>query len=66
MEIILSVCLITEPTRCMDQRLPEIVETDNPMRCNVVSMLHAAQWAGEHPGWRIVKWRCDRPGGRDM
>ncbi|MDX2265290.1 MAG: hypothetical protein NW215_10005 [Hyphomicrobiales bacterium] len=64
MEIVILACLIAEPTRCMDQRLPELI--DNPARCNLMSMLQVAQWAGEHPGWKIVKWRCERPGYRDL
>lgn len=66
MELILSVCLISDPTRCMDQRLPEIYEMENAGRCVAVSMPLAAQWAGEHPGWKIVKWRCDRAGSSDL
>lgn len=66
MEIVLFVCLISDPRQCTQQRLPEILETNNPYQCSAVSPLYAARWAGEHPGWKIVRWRCGPAGGHDL
>ncbi len=66
MEIILSVCLIANPSQCKDQPLDQRVNTADPFHCTVVSTPYVAQWADQHPAWKIIKWRCSASGGRDM
>ncbi|MDX2265928.1 MAG: hypothetical protein NW215_13285 [Hyphomicrobiales bacterium] len=66
MEIIVLACLVADPSQCKDQRLPDLVDTDNPFRCSFLSMPYVAQWQGENPKWIVKKWRCGSPGARDM
>lgn len=28
--------------------------------CSAGGMAAVAAWAGDHPGWRVVRWRCER------
>lgn len=55
--IILSACLATDPGVCKDYRIPLDVDVD-PTKCAMHAPPHFAQWAEEHPGWTISKWRC--------
>lgn len=66
MELVLYVCLINDPAHCKSERLYPMTEASTPYSCGSMSPIYAAQWAGEHPGWRIVKWRCGKAGGRDL
>lgn len=55
--IVISACLIADPGTCRDYRMPLDINTDTAT-CALNAPPHFAQWADEHPGWRIVKWRC--------
>ncbi len=63
--IIISACLIADPGTCKDHRVPLDMEVD-PTRCVMHAPPHFAQWADEHPGWRIVKWRCAAKSANDI
>jgi hypothetical protein len=66
MEIVLYVCLLADPTACKEEHLPNLVQTNQPSKCATVSMLYMAQWMGEHPAWKLVRWSCTRPGERSL
>ena len=55
--VIVSVCLISDPQVCKDEHIPLSVAM-SPGSCMMSASPHLAQWSEEHPGWRIVKWRC--------
>ena len=55
--IVISACLIADPGVCKDYRVPIEMETDTTS-CVMHAPPHFAQWADEHPGWRVVKWQC--------
>ncbi len=55
--IIISACLVAEPGTCRDYRVPLDYDADTTT-CAMHAPPHFAQWADEHPGWRIVKWQC--------
>lgn len=58
LELLMKVCLLSEPTSCHDVTL--VFEADNatPMQCAFVGQVEMAKWAVEHPGYTIRKWRC--------
>lgn len=57
MTIILSACLIADPSRCQDFRVPITVDMD-PIHCTMRAPPYFAQWIEEHPAWRVVRWKC--------
>ena len=58
MLMLLSVCLIAEPSRCYEERIPVSYENPNPFVCLRNSQATLAKWQGDHPDWTIKKWRC--------
>ena len=60
LELILIVCLSGEPERCETIYLRQ----DQPasmMQCLFNGAKQAAQWAEEHPGYRVKRWSCGQP-----
>jgi hypothetical protein len=55
--IILSTCLITDPTVCRNHKIP-LSSEPSPTHCMKHAQSHIAQWSDEHPGWRVVRWQC--------
>ncbi|MGX5736726.1 hypothetical protein [Bosea thiooxidans] len=63
--IIVSVCLISDPAICHDERIPQRVSA-SPRQCMMSAVPYVAQWNGEHPDWRVVRWRCGNADERDI
>jgi hypothetical protein len=63
--IILSTCLISDPSVCRDQEIPLFSEV-SPMRCVMTAPPHVAHWNEEHPEWRVVRWQCRANGRHDI
>jgi hypothetical protein len=61
--IIISTCLISDPSVCRDQTIPLDSEI-SPARCMMTAPPHVAQWNEEHPQWRVMRWQC-RPANRN-
>lgn len=59
-ELLIIACLLREPARCEEFHVP-FAAGMNVVQCMWQSTIHAAQWAGEHPGWRIRRIRCEPP-----
>lgn len=55
--IVISACLIADPSVCRDHRLP-IMGNFAPHQCAESALPHFAKWAADHPQWQIEKWRC--------
>jgi hypothetical protein len=55
--VILSTCLVTDPTICREHSIPLSSEV-SAMQCLVTAMQHVAQWSEEQPYWRVVRWQC--------
>ena len=65
MTIILSACLIAEPSQCKDFKIPlNIAESMDTNQCAIQAPPYFAQWAEDHPAWRVMKWKC-QPAGMD-
>ena len=59
-DLVLLVCSLANPTSCQEQHL--LFESQGSLRaCMMQAPPYLAQWAGEHPGVRIARWRCDWP-----
>jgi hypothetical protein len=57
LSIVLSACLIADPNKCKDFRVP----VDFQMEAKYCAMAAApvcAQWAEQHPQWQIKRWKC--------
>ena len=63
--IIISACLMSDPSVCRDETVPLSAEV-SPTRCIMAAPPHVAQWSEEHPGWQVVRWRCGPSGRRDI
>jgi hypothetical protein len=60
-EIILTVCALSDPSRCEEQRI-DFAWSGSPRQCMMAAQPYIAQWIGEHPKWVATRWRCDYPG----
>ncbi|MCJ8144192.1 hypothetical protein MKI84_14820 [Ancylobacter sp. A5.8] len=69
MELILSICLITNPGTCREEAVSVNLEQPTiPVQCMMGALPVIAEWSESHPKWRVTKWRCGRPGagGREI
>lgn len=57
--IVLTVlaCLVSDPAECAWVSIPAEV---GPVTCALHGQWFAADWAAEHPKWRVRRWRCGR------
>ena len=58
MLLLMTICLIANPTSCREERLSFSFEETNPMACMVHAQSALADWQKTHPDWRIGRWRC--------
>jgi len=63
LELIVSVCLLEDHSRCKDVSLTYMAESTTPMQCMMMSPGEIAKWSESHPKWFAKKWSC-RPAGR--
>lgn len=56
--LVMSVCLIGEPSRCKEVSLTFDADNATPMQCNLFGQPEIAKWINAHPNWRVEKWRC--------
>lgn len=54
--LILTVCLISSPAQCREERAP--TEAVLPMEC----MGAMTEWAKQHPWLTVQRWTCRRVG----
>jgi hypothetical protein len=60
-ELILTVCALSAPGLCDEQRLQFAAE-ESLMQCMMQAPPYIAQWVDQHPARRVTKWRCAFPG----
>jgi hypothetical protein len=58
MFVILSVCLLAQPTTCKEERIQQSIEPRPPIACLVEGQATVAAWGVAHPLWHITKWTC--------
>lgn len=61
-ELLLGVCLASEPSRCKDVSLIYAAESLTPMQCVMRAQPEIAKWIGTHPGWQLRRWTCRQAG----
>ncbi|GGD36456.1 hypothetical protein GCM10011335_44320 [Aureimonas glaciei] len=59
-DLVLSVCLLADPTSCEEQRL-SYESRGTLAQCMMLSTPYVADWAGNHPKWKVVGWKCEWP-----
>lgn len=63
--IVLSACMASDPNVCKDFRVP-IDGGWDAMACAANAPPYFAKWAEEHPGWNIVRWKCQPTSSDDI
>ena len=56
--LVLLFCLASNHTQCIERR-PVYEEPMSMMACMVGGQRAAAEFLQLHPGWELVKWRCE-------
>ncbi|WP_226579679.1 hypothetical protein [Acuticoccus sediminis] len=59
-QLVVAVCLNTNPSVCSEERF-SFLEQTTPQSCTMRAMPYLAQWAGEHPQYKIKSWKCSYP-----
>ncbi len=62
MFLLLSVCLIAQPSHCREERINLSYDNPNPFLCLRNSQSTLARWQEEHPDWHVERWRCASKG----
>lgn len=58
LEIVLSICLIAEPSECRDEHVPIFEQASPVYICTKGAVQVIVDWADTHPRWKVVRWRC--------
>ena len=61
-EILVSVCFITDPGKCKEVHLTYAAEAVTPHQCMMFGQAEIAKWSMGNPKWKIDRWKCQRPG----
>jgi hypothetical protein len=61
-ELVLTVCTLAQPVACDEQKLVFSSESGSLHGCMIQAQSYIAQWSGDHPALRVVRWRCAPPG----
>jgi hypothetical protein len=56
-ELILTVCTLTQPQSCEERHL-SFVDEGSLAQCMTQAPPAIAEWAYNHPARKVVKWRC--------
>jgi hypothetical protein len=63
-EIVVTVCAVTQPNMCEDKHLQFAAEV-SLNQCVMGAQPYVAKWISEHPSWTLKKYRCEYPQSRD-
>ncbi|WP_395539449.1 hypothetical protein [Neotabrizicola sp. sgz301269] len=58
-ELAFIACLSADPSACEKKSL--LFDDISPMICMMTAQPLLAQWAGEHPQWKVARWSCGLP-----
>ena len=61
MDLIVTVCSLLNPAACQDQHLLFDSQNGSLRTCVMQAQPYLAQWIGEHPGLRIIRYHCEWP-----
>lgn len=59
-DLILTVCLATNPGSCRDEHL-YFESNGRLMHCMFMAPFEIAKWAQQHPKLRVKRWKCAFP-----
>jgi hypothetical protein len=59
-DLVLTICLISNPTSCREERL-HFENRGDLNNCMFLAPTEIAKWSGEHPKLKVVRWKCDYP-----
>jgi len=60
-DLIVTVCFLLNPNACSDQHILFDWQGESLNACVMRAQPYLAQWIGEHPDMRIVRYRCEWP-----
>lgn len=63
LELLVTVCMIDDASRCKDVSLVYLAEAVTPHQCMMRSQMEIAKWTEGHPNWVAKRWSC-RPAGQ--
>ena len=59
-DLIVLACTLALPSSCREYHV--LFQTAGSLQsCMMQAQPYLAQWAGEHPAYRVVRWRCAWP-----
>lgn len=58
MFILLSVCLMSSPQTCHEERISWSMKSTNSLECMIGAQEVIAKWHEGHGKWEIKRWRC--------
>jgi hypothetical protein len=59
-DLVLLACTLADPGACREYHL--MFQTAGSLRsCMLQAQPYLAQWAGEHPTFRVARWHCAWP-----
>jgi hypothetical protein len=63
--LVLTACMIQQPSVCKDINVPVTLENPTelqmPFTCARVGQIEAQKYIGTHPDWHITRWKCPKP-----
>lgn len=59
-DLILLACTLSNPNACHEFHV--LLQTSGSLQsCMTQAQPYLARWSGEHPAYRIMRWRCAWP-----
>ncbi|GJD89111.1 hypothetical protein BHAOGJBA_2637 [Methylobacterium hispanicum] len=58
MFILLSICLLAQPSTCKEDKIDLSFEARSPFVCLRNAQSALATWQESHPEWHVARWRC--------
>jgi hypothetical protein len=63
-DLIVLACTLVNPGACREHHI--LFQSSGSLRsCMMQAQPYLAQWAGEHPGYLVTRWRCAWPDQED-
>jgi hypothetical protein len=59
-DLVLTICLVSNPSNCREERL-HFENRGSLNACVFTAQTEIAKWTQEHPGHRVVRWKCAYP-----
>ncbi|AFL53958.1 hypothetical protein ABIE78_006418 [Sinorhizobium fredii] len=59
-DLVLTVCTLADPTSCRTEHL-YFESHGSLIQCMMLAPVEIAKWAENHPGLKIVRWKCVFP-----